>query len=791
MLKPNAIVGRDDHLISYLNEALAKAQRVRFNVAFLMESGVRVLAPGLQAAAARGVSIQILTGRYLGVTEPSAIYYLKDLLGEQLDIRFYNENLRSFHPKAYFFEYAKDAEVFIGSSNLSLPALAWGVEWNYRVQQSQDPTAYQRFSDAFDQLFFAYAEVITTEVLRQYTSSWRKPAFVKAEQAFERYLPDREEVFPRGAQIEALYELKKARAEGVTRGLVVAATGVGKTFIAAFDSLGFKRVLFVAHREEILRQAEQVFKAVRPGAVTGFFTGNQKDMAGDICLATVQTLARAHYLQGFTPDFFDYIVVDEFHHAAADTYLGVLNYFRPRFLLGLTATPYRTDNRDIFALCEDNVIYEIYLRDAINRDLLVPFRYFGVFDATDYSQVEYRQGKYVVEDLERQLSRQERADLVLGKYRQMAGERAIGFCVSIQHAEYMAQFFSQHGVPAVSVHSGHRSPNTLDRKAAVEALMAGNIKVLFTVDIFNEGVDIPLVDTVMFLRPTESFVVFLQQLGRGLRKAEGKEYLTVLDFIGNYKRAHYIPALLAGDNPLQPGSRRRSNPAELEYPEGCHVQFDFQVLDLFEAMARHDPLPQRMRNEFFRLWDQLGRRPSRLDVYEGSDIPLREYLARGWLCFLKEAGSLVPEEELWLDSPVEEFLRAVEKTSMTKSYKIPTIGALLEGENILPQVPLSRIGEQFMAFYTGNPLHQQDLNDASNRGWPTWGVEKFTALARKNPVHFLSKSKQFNYDEVNRVFYLQEDLVPYLSPQLALHLRDILAWKRIQYFRRRFREEKD
>jgi superfamily II DNA or RNA helicase len=494
------------------------------------------------------------------------------------------------------------------------------------LKKSLAPVDYQKFSDTFDYLYDEHAEPVTEQVLRQYALSWKKSAFVRAE-VFS------DEPEPVGAQIEALYELKKAREEGISKGLVVAATGVGKTYLSAFDSVGFQRVLFVAHREEILRQAEETFRAVRKEGNYGYYCGDRKDKSSDVLFATVQTLG--NHLDKFREESFDYMVVDEFHHAAADSYAKILEHFRPKFLLGLTATPYRTDNRDIFVLCDDNVVYEIYLRDAINRGLLVPFRYYGIFDTTDYSGISVRNGQYVMDELEQELSRIERADMVLDKYRKMAGAKTMGLCASVKHAEYMAGFFNLYKVNAAVVHSGISSCKyKTDRREAVEKLVSGEIQVIFCVDIFNEGVDIPSLDTVLFLRPTESFVVFLQQLGRGLRKHEGKEHLTVLDFIGNYRRAHYLPALLSGNNPVYNENRGRKL-KDIEYPQDCVVQFDFKVLDLFEEMAKADPLKKRMVDDYFRIKESLKRRPDRLDVFEGSDIPFREYVKKGWLRFLE------------------------------------------------------------------------------------------------------------------------------------------------------------
>jgi hypothetical protein len=308
------------------------------------------------------------------------------------------------------------------------------------------------------------------------------------------------------------------------------------------------------------------------------------------------------------------------------------------------------------------------------------------------------------------------------------------------------------------------------------------------VDIFNEGVDIPSLDTVMFLRPTESYTVFLQQLGRGLRLHEGKSHLTVLDFIGNYKRAHYIPYLLSGKNPDAVEDWKSITARSIEYPPGCLVQFDFRVLDLFDELAKRDPLQKRMRDEFVVLQERLGRRPWRYDMYQGSDILMRHYLQDGWLRFLESVDALNDEEKTWLGTPAEEFLRDLERTGMSKSYKIPTISSLITSDGELSMsVPLDRVGETFQEYYVTSKLHQQDLQDKSNRDWATWTTEQFTRLARRNPVHFLSHSRFFHYDEINRVFSLDESLRPYAGPRLVLHIKDILKYRETRYFAKRYR----
>jgi HKD family nuclease len=446
----NAITGINDPLQPYLEEAIRRADRIRFIVAFVIESGAKLLVPQLKQAADRGASIQLLTGLYLSITEPPAIYYLHDQLGTSIDIRFYNDPIRAFHPKSYIFDYGDEGEVFVGSSNLSLSALTTGVEWNYRLMRSEHPDDYLRFSSTFDELFEYCSQEVTPDVLKEYAIRWKKPVFARQKEEPDLRVPSSKPE-PRDAQIEALYYLNEARTEGVDKGIIVAATGVGKTHLAAFDALPFKRVLFLAHRDEIVNQAYEVFSDVRPESRLGFYTGTRKDEGADVYFSTVQTLSRSEHLETLPPDYFNYIVVDEFHHAAAESYRRVMDYFEPDFLLGLTATPFRMDNQDIFSLCDDNVIYEISLKQSIERDLLVPFRYYAIFDdETDYDRIEVSNGRYVIEDLERQLSCWKRADLIIEQYRRLAGERTLGFCVSIKHAEYMAKHFNDCGVTAVA-----------------------------------------------------------------------------------------------------------------------------------------------------------------------------------------------------------------------------------------------------------------------------------------------------------------------------------------------------
>ena len=386
--------GRDQqrYLLYQLQESLKKADRVDIIVSFLMESGVRMILKDLKTALDRGVQIRILTGNYLGITQPSALYLIKKELGNRVDLRFYSDKQRSFHPKSYIFHGKDLSEIYIGSSNVSRSALTSGIEWNYRFTSEADPKNFQLFYDTFEDLFFNHSIIIDDGELRRYSKNWHKPAVYRD---MSRYDSHEEEIEtrieplfqPRGAQIEALYALEDSRAEGATKGLIQAATGIGKTYLAAFDSAKYQRVLFVAHREEILKQAAASFQNVRHSMDYGFFDGRHKDRDKSVIFASVATLGRSEYLgeEFFSRDYFDYVVIDEFHHAVNDQYKRIVEYFRPKFLLGLTATPERMDGKNIYEICDYNVPYEISLKDAINRGMLVPFRYYGIYEETEYS----------------------------------------------------------------------------------------------------------------------------------------------------------------------------------------------------------------------------------------------------------------------------------------------------------------------------------------------------------------------------------------------------------------------
>ena len=793
------------YLYYQLKMSMRQAKRIDIIVSFLMESGVRMILEDLKAALDRGVEVRLLTGNYLGITQPSALYLLKKELDNRIDLRFYNEKGRSFHAKAYIFHRETKNEIYVGSSNISRSALTSGIEWNYRFSNRTDQHNFQKFYETFEDLFYNHSVIINDEELKRYAKNWKRPSIErdleKYDEAEEQNPANVENLFqPRGAQIEALYALEDSRKEGATKGLVQAATGVGKTYLAAFDSAVYEHVLFVAHREEILKQAAESFRNVRNSDDFGFFDGKHKDTDRAVIFASVSTLGRASYLceNYFAPDYFDYIVIDEFHHAVTECYQRLIDYFKPKFLLGLTATPERMDGRSIYEICDYNVPYEINLKDAINRGMLVPFHYYGIYDKTDYSGLRLKRGHYEEHDLNRiYIENDGRRELIYRHYMKYPSKRALGFCCSRLHAEDMAKDFSQRGIPSVAVYSNGEGEFYQDRGTAIQRLKSGEIKVIFSVDMFNEGVDITSVDMVMFLRPTESPVVFLQQLGRGLRRSKGKQYLNVLDFIGNYEKAGKAPYLLSGKPYNSEVMGSSTFLQDFEFPDECMVDFDLRLVDLFREMEkRKQTIRDRIQEEYLRVKELLEKVPDRMElftymddnVYElcighSSENPFRRYLE-----FLEEMGDLSPEEYRVFHGIGREFLKVLETTNIQKSYKMPILEAFYNDGDVRLALTDEEVLYSWKRFFSKG-TNWRDWDDVvSYEDYKKISDREHLNKAKKMPIHFLKKSgKEFFVEREGYALALREELKDVIQEDaFRKHMKDIIEYRTMEYYRRRY-----
>lgn len=791
------------HLYFQLLKSFQKAESVDIIVSFLMESGVNMLIKHLGNALKRGAKIRILTGNYLGITQPSALYLIKRKLGDQIDLRFYNEKNRSFHPKSYIFHYKDYNEIYIGSSNISRSALTSGIEWNYRFRSTTDPESYDKFYETFEDLYQNHSIVIDDAELRRYSKSWHKPAVSKDLERYDAETEDndvQEPFEPRGAQIEAICALEHTRAEGASRALISAATGVGKTYLAAFDSKKYKRVLFVAHKEEILRQAAESFQNVRKSDDYGFFDGNAKCTDKSVIFASVATLGKSEYLNEtyFPKNYFDYVVIDEFHHAVNDQYMRIVEYFKPQFLLGLTATPERMDGRNIYEICDYNVPYEISLKDAINKGMLVPFHYYGIFDKTDYSQLHQVRGKYDDRELNQTyIGNERRYELIYKNYCKYGSKRALGFCCSKEHAKDMAKEFCRRGIPSVAVYSDAHGEYTEDRSIAIPKLMQGEIRVIFSVDMFNEGVDIPAVDMVMFLRPTESPIVFLQQLGRGLRKSMGKEYLNVLDFIGNYEKAGRVRFLLTGKTFSE---TKTYNPADrTDYPDDCMIDFDLELIDLFAEMDKRTlRVKDCIRGEYYRVKNLLDKSPSRLelftymddDVYQLAMQHSKENPFKRYLDYKKELDELSEDESAFLqDINGREFIHLIETTNMTKVYKMPVLMAFYNHGDIRMEVTEQQLLASWKEFFSTGTNWKDLDKDMTYEKYMAISDKEHINKILKMPVHFLQLSGSgFFVRRDGCALALSEKLQDVIdNPVFVDQMRDVIRYRTMDYYQRRYR----
>lgn len=686
--------GEADPLLPHLLTAIGRADQVDFSVAFIKQSGLDLLRGHLQDLLDRQGRVRIITGDYLDVTEPEALEDLLEL-GPNLELYVVEcSPAMSFHPKAYLFRgNSQHRGGFVGSSNISRMALLAGIEWNYCVDHSIHTAGLNAMADAFEELLqHPCTRRVDTDWINRYRSRRREQQYVRLEVDKD---PTDTVPTPHSIQLEALEALAKTRLEGNRSGLVVLATGLGKTYLAAFDAASksesgeyhFPRVLFVAHRDEILQQSMRTFRKIRPDANCSRYNGElSASQLGSVELlfASIQTLGRSEHLKRFATDAFDYIVVDEFHHAAAATYRRLLDHFQPKFLLGLTATPERTDGGDLLGLCDENLVYRCDLIRGINEELLSPFEYFGVPDAVDYSNIPWKSKRFDEVKLTSAVSTRARAQNALEQLQRVGAKRTLGFCCSQQHADFMAEYFRGAGMRVAAVHSGSDSD---PRAGSLDALSRGDLDIIFAVDMFNEGLDIPSIDTVLMLRPTESSIVWLQQFGRGLRKSEDKPRLKVVDYIGNHRtflvklRSMLQPLLGVGesDSEIRRGLQLLQQ-GEAELPPGCSVTYELETIDLIDRVLRPANRTEAM-DAFYRDFEELyEHRPTALEAYHAGYNPRAVRPEYGsWFGYVDSMKGLTSEYRAAWEHQ-REFLKVIETTAMTKSYKMLVLLAMMQSE---------------------------------------------------------------------------------------------------------------
>lgn len=611
LLTPQLLANeQEDNLWTNLRYELLHSKSFTWAVAFIGENMLVPFKLVMADLAKKGVSGTLITGDYLGFNSPKMFSELKKI--SNLNVKIAQTD--GFHAKGYFFNHGDYQTSVIGSANFTRGAMLKNYEWAVKISSRKNATLTKNLHEKL-KVLENNSVPLTDDWIVEYAENWqpvRRNSFAK----------ESKKIIPNQMQKAALQELKGLIKQGENKALVVSATGTGKTYLGAFAVKSYrpKRFLYLVHRSQIAKKARDSFYQVIGGNKKdfGLLSGNHHDLNARYLFATVQTMSQNNILEKISPDEFDYILIDEAHRAAAPSYQKILNYFKPKFWLGMTATPERMDEQNIYEIFDYNLAYEIRLRDALEEKMLAPFHYVGVED--------YEVDGEVIDETSN-LSRlvdQKRVDYLLKQidYYGYCGKQARGlvFCSRRDEAKKLAELFSNEGHPALALTNGDSEKR---RNEVVEKLEHGEIEYIFTVDLFNEGIDIPDLNQIIMLRNTQSSIVFIQQLGRGLRKYPGKDYVTVIDFIGNYKNNYLVPIALNGDTSRDKDKARREStiPTQIDVSTINFSQIASEKILASLDKIKLDGLKQ-LRDSYQELKEKIGRVPLLVDFYHyGSTSP--------------------------------------------------------------------------------------------------------------------------------------------------------------------------
>ncbi|MCT7595003.1 DEAD/DEAH box helicase [Aliarcobacter butzleri] len=638
-----------------ITELLDNCESFCFNVAFINFSGIQLLLDSFKKLEEKNIKGKILTSTYLNFTQIKALEKIKKFKNIELKIYDCEVTNIGFHSKSYIFEFKDDYKILIGSSNITASAFKSNIEWNVKTVAKKDDIFLKDILNEFETLWKSSREV-NDEFLTSYSN------FLNSQnKKFKSFSLN--QIKTNFMQEKALEKLENLRNKGENKALIIAATGTGKTYLSAFDVKNFKAktILFLVHRENILIKAKQSFEEILPQINSfGLYTGNKKEQDKNYLFSTIQTMS-SNFLE-FSQDFFEYIIIDEAHHVTSPSYKKILDYFKPKFLLGLTATSNRMDGNSIYEVFDENIALDIRLNDALEHNLIVPFHYYGINDiqSIDYENVDLTK----IDLLAKLLSVNKRVDFIIDKmnfYSNSGNKRKVlGFCVSKEHSNFMSEEFNKKGINSITLTS---EDSISKREDSIKRLENENdsLEVIFTVDIFNEGIDIPSINMVLFLRPTNSPIVFVQQLGRGLRKYKNKEFLTVLDFIGNHKKAYLIALALVGNKMIDKESIKLSienNFADLKNAFICMDEISKNRI-LEQINKENFNQLRYLKEQYFEVKNILGKVPTLVDFLQFEDVinPLK---------FIDESKSYIEflakvEENKELKELVsnEDFIKAI------------------------------------------------------------------------------------------------------------------------------------
>lgn len=730
-------------VLSSIEDELLVCDQFQISVAFITMGGITPLLQTLKELEKRGVKGEILTTNYLNFSEPRALEKLNKLSNITLKMYDVEASGDGFHTKGYIFRKDEIYRIIIGSSNMTKTALTSNREWNTRVVSTEKGEIAQQVVEEFNELWNSEYALDFDEFYEIYKERYK---IIKKQREIARSeeLPSIEKyrLQPNSMQVGFIVNLKKIIEAGEERALLISATGTGKTYASAFAmrELGYKRVLFLVHRGQLARQTKKSYQKVFGKNISmGLVGAGYSDYEADYVFAMVQTLNRDEHLHKYNPDEFDCIILDEAHHSSADTYQKVMNYFKPKLWLGMTATPDKRDDdvagRNIYEIFNYQIAYEIRLQQAMEEDILCPFHYFGISDVSLVDEKQLKSRKMTEGDFNL-LTGDERVRHIIeqAEYYGYSGDRVKGliFCSRIDESEELSQKFNALGYRTIALNGSATEDErtnaferlAMDEKEATDEMQP--LDYIFSVEILNEGVDIVEVNQVIMLRPTESPIVFIQQLGRGLRKAEGKEYVVILDFIGNYNNNFMIPVALSGDRSYNPDIiRKYVISGNTTIPGASTVHFDEIAKDkIFSSIDRIKGMKSIIKSSYKNLKNRLGRVPYLIDFYENGEVDplviIREY--KTYQAFLESE-----EKEIYAGRISEQELVTLEYLSKTvlsgaRPYELEILKRLMKHEVIC----IDEIKDELQAKYSY-----------------TVDMDSFTNAIDVLQGHFVSKEEEY------------------------------------------------
>mgnify|MGYP002614645707 FL=1 len=703
-------------VISYIEDELRVCDKFQISVAFITMGGITPLLQILKELEEKNIPGEILTTNYLNFSEPRALSKLNEL--SNITIKMYDVETakEGFHTKGYIFKKDEIYRIIVGSSNITSSALTINREWNTKILSTEQGELAKDILLEFNELWNSKYSLNYNEFYETYKEKYklikhqREIAKKDSITSIEKY-----KLKPNSMQVKFIANIRKLIQAGENRAILISATGTGKTYASAFAmrELGFKKVLFLVHRSQLARQSLKSYKNVFSDNISmGLVGSGYKEYDKDYIFATVQTLNKEDYLKKYAPDNFDCIILDEAHHSSADTYQKIMSYFKPKLWLGMTATPDKRDDniagKNIYEIFNHNIAYEIRLQQAMKEDLLCPFHYFGITDISMLDDKKISSKKMDITDFN-QLVSDERVSHIIkqANYYGYSGERVKGlvFCSRIDETEKLSKKFNALGYRTIALNgnsSEEERTKAFERLAMNEEDITDELKPLdyiFSVEILNEGVDIVEVNQIIMLRPTQSPIVFTQQLGRGLRKVEGKEYTVILDFIGNYKNNFMIPIALSGDKTYNADTiKKYVISGNNTIPGASTIHFDeISKQKIFSSIDKIKGMKSIIRESYSTLKNRIGRVPYLIDFYENGEIDpliiIKEY--KSYQNFLEDIekdlyiGKITDGEKLVLEYLSKTVLSGI------RPYELEILKQLLNSDNLNKEKLRNNISEKY------------------------------------------------------------------------------------------------